>query len=115
MDFKIVHNIPYVILLMGTSALFNMILHIDTPWTMIVSWTFEYFIILWFYQTHVPKKDETSWKSFLKSQTIMAGFLLMGGLIGHRLYYGPVGALTCITYALFIPFVLIILEYSLYN
>lgn len=115
MDFKIVHNTPYVVLLMGLSLLLNMILHIATPWTMLLTWLVEYYIVFWFYQTYVPKKDDFSWKSFAESKMVIACFLLAGGLIGHHVYFGPVRIITCITYAIFIPIVLALMEYSLYN
>lgn len=115
MDFKILHNTPYVILLSLASFLFNAALQLPTPLTMVATWFFEYYFIFWLFQKYVPKEKELSWINSIKKRGIWGFIIFLGGIIGHRMVYGHVTPLVCIVYALMIVWTFGLLEHSIYN
>lgn len=115
MDLRIIHNTPYVILLTLASFLFNVALQLPTPITMAATWFFEYYFFFWFFQKYVPKEQELSWMHAIKKRGIWVLLIFLGGIIGHRMFYGHVTPLVCIVYTLMITWTFALLEHSLYS
>jgi hypothetical protein len=115
MDFKIIKNTPYVLLLLVASFLFNAVLGVATPWTMSVTWVLEYYIVFWVYQNYAYKAPQLSWLDIFRRKALLCLTMFLGALIGHHIYYGTVTMLTCAAYAAMVVVTFALLEHSLYS
>lgn len=115
MNFRIVHNTPYVILMLIASGLFNVALQMPTPLSMMLIWVFEYYILFWAYQEYIPQNKEASFVDMLKKRSVWCFVLLLGGIIGHHVLYGHVNIYTCSVYALMIMCTFLLAEHALYK
>lgn len=115
MDFKIIKNTPYVILLTIASFLFNVIVCMPTPWTMSITWIFEYYIVFWVYQEYTNKADKFSLVGVCKRKGLWALGIFLGALISNYIYYGKVTKTMCAAYAVMVIVAFTLLEHSLYD
>lgn len=115
MDLRIVHNTPYVILMLIASGLFNVALQMPTPLSMMLIWIFEYYILFWVYQEYVPKSEEHSFLKALIKRSVWYLIAFLGGIIGHHLLYGHVGIYICSVYASMAVCTFLLAEHSLYK
>ena len=115
MNLKLKENFPYVFIFMVESFAMNHCLHIHASWLQIASWIPTFYMILWFYQTYAPKRQEFSIYKALTRNCYEMGFMIILAIAIHYYYYHSLSFLIIASYILIGFSAPVILDRSLYD
>lgn len=114
MNLKLIHNLPYVLLLVLMGTIFNWSLDGRIIWSKFFSLIPLVYCCLWFCQKISVTAGKFTLLNAFKKEGYLMVLLAAGGIYGHYWKYRTVSVIDCGLYSILSVLTLVIIEKSLY-